>query len=123
VFMYFDQFRDAKLVVIDRKIERSTDQPFDNARLQAKDTMTIWADSESDLQYTYEPQYFNISVDGETLPAQYAGIPVAQKVSGEVPWDSSVWEYWDKNEKIMKIIIPYSDGDEGYFPRLTDIFR
>ena len=80
MFMYFDQFRDAKLVVIDRKIERSTDQPFDNARLQAKDTMTIWADSESDLQYTYEPQYFNISVDGETLPAQYAGIPVAQKV-------------------------------------------
>lgn len=123
VILDFDSFGDTKLVIIDRKIERSTDQTFDNARFQAKDTMTFWADRESNLQYNYEPQYFNITVDGETLPAQYAGVPIAQKVSGEVPWDSSVWDYWDKNEKEMKIIIPYTDGDDGYFPRLSDVFR
>jgi len=123
VILDFGSFSDDKLVIIDRKIERSTDQTFDNARFQAKDTMTFWADRESNLQYNYEPQYFNITVDGETLPAQYAGVPMAQKVSGEVPWDSSVWDYWDKNEKKMKIIIPYTDGDDGYFPRLSDVFR
>ena len=123
VILDFDSFRDAKLVIIDRKIERSMDQTVDNARFQAKDTMTFWADSESNLQYRYEPQYFNITVDGETMPAQYAGVPVAQKVSGEVPWDSSVWDYWDKNEKEMKVLIPRTHGDDGYFPRLTDIFR
>lgn len=119
----FDQFVDFKLVIIDRKLERSMDQTVDNARLQAKDTMTFWADSESNLQYRYEPQYFNITVDGETMSAQYAGVPVAQKVSGEVPWDSSVWDYWDKNEKKMKLYIPYTSGDSGYFPRLSDVFR
>jgi hypothetical protein len=123
VILDFDSFRDAKLVIIDRKIERSMDQTVDNARFQAKDTMTFWADSESNLQYRYEPQYFNITVNGETMPAQYAGVPVAQKVSGEVPWDSSVWDYWDKNEKEMKVLIPRTHGDDGYFPRLTDIFR
>lgn len=123
VIMYFDSFMDSKLVVIDRKLERSTDHMYDNARFQVKDTMTFWADSESNLHYSYEPQYFNITVDGETLPAQYAGVPVAQKVSGEVPWDSSVWDYWDKNEKKMKLIIPKTYGDGGYFPRLSDIFR
>jgi len=123
VILDFDSFRDAKLVIIDRKIERSMDQTVDNARFQAKDTMTFWADSESNLQYRYEPQYFNITVNGETMPAQYAGVPVAQKVSEEVPWDSSVWDYWDKNEKEMKVLIPRTHGDDGYFPRLTDIFR
>ena len=121
--MYFDQFRDAKLVIINRKIERSTNQAFNNAHFQAKDTMTFWANEESNLQYTYDPQYFNITVDGETMPAQYSGVPMAQKVSGEVPWDSSVWDYWDKNEKQMKVLIPRTYGDGGYFPRLTDIFR
>ena len=123
VILDFDPFGDAKLVVIDRKIERSVDHTYDNARFQVKDTMTFWADGESDLQYSYEPQYFNITVDGKTLPAQYAGVPMAQKVSGEVPWDSSVWNYWDKNDKKMKLLIPYTDGDEGYFPRLRDIFK
>jgi len=123
VILDFGSFRDYKLVIIDRKIERSTDQTFDNARFQAKDTMTFWADRESNLQYNYEPQYFNITVDGETISAQYAGVPMAQKVSGEVPWDSSVWDYWDKNEKEMKLHIPRTYGDNGYFPRLRDLFR
>lgn len=123
VIMYFDQFRDAKLVILDRQIERSTDHSFDGARFQVKDTMTFRANDQSNLQYNYEPQYFNITVDGQTISAQHAGVPVVQKVSGEVPWDSSVWDYWDKNEKIMKLIIPRTYGDEGYFPRLTDIFK
>lgn len=123
VILDFDPFGDSKLVIIDRKIERSVDHTYDNARFQAKGMMTFWADSESNLQYTYDPQYFNITVDGETVPAQYAGVPVEQKFNGEVTWDSSVWDYWDKNEKEMKLIIPYTDGDGGYFPRLSDLFR
>jgi hypothetical protein len=123
VILDLDSLGDTKLVIIDRKVERSGDNTFDNARFQAKDTMTFWANRESNLQYTYDPQYFNITVDGETLPAQYAGVPMAQKVSGEVPWDSSVWDYWDKNEKKMKIIIPHKSGDEGYFPRPSDVFK
>ena len=123
VILNFDSFRDDKWVIIDRKIERSIDQTFDNARFQAKDTMTFKANYESNLQYNYEPQYFNITVDGETFPVQYAGVAMAQKVNGEVPWDSSVWDYWDKNEKKMKLLIPYTYGDEGYFPRPSDVFR
>lgn len=123
VILDFDSFGDSKLVIIDRKIERSVNHTYDNARFQVKDIMTFWADGESELQYSYEPQYFNIIVDGETVAAQYAGIPMAQNVSGEVPWDSSIWDYWDKNEKKMKLIIPYTDGDSGYFPRLIDVFR
>lgn len=119
----FDQFADFKLVVIDRRIERSLDHIIDDTRLQAKDTMKVLANNQSNLQYTYEPQYFNITVDGETVPVQYGGVPAMQKFSGEVPWDSSVWDYWDKNEKKMKLYIPYTSGDSGYFPRLSDVFR
>lgn len=123
VILDFDSFMDSKLVIIDRKVERSLDHIIDDTRFQAKSMMIFWADSESNLQYTFDPQYFNITVDGETLPAQYGGVTVEQKVSGEVPWDSTVWDYWDKNEKEMKLIIPYTDGDDGYFPRLSDVFR
>ena len=119
----FDQFADFKLVVIDRRIERSLDHIIDDTRLQAKDTMKVLANNQSNLQYTYEPQYFNITVDGETVPVQYGGVPAMQKFSGEVPWDSSVWDYWDKNEKKMKLYIPYTSGDSGYFPRPSDVFR
>jgi hypothetical protein len=57
------------------------------------------------------------------VPVQYGGVPAMQKFSGEVPWDSSVWDYWDKNEKKMKLYIPYTSGDSGYFPRPSDVFR
>ena len=123
VILDFDPFMDIKLVIIDRKVERSLDHIIDDTRFQAKSMMTFCANIESNLQYTFDPQYFNITVDGETLPAQYGGVTVEQKVSGEVPWDSSVWDYWDKNEKEMKLIIPRTYGDDGYFPRLSDIFR
>jgi hypothetical protein len=123
VILDFDSFMDSKLVIIDRKVERSLDHIIDDTRFQAKSMMTFWADSESNLQYTFDPQYFNITVDGETVPVQYGGVPAMQKFSGEVPWDSSVWDYWDKNEKKMKLYIPYTSGDSGYFPRPSDVFR
>lgn len=90
---------DYKIININRKIERTVDHVHEGAHFQAKSTMTFKADNEEKLLYSYDPHYFKVIVDG------YAGTVPEQKVTGEVPWDTSIWEYWE-NEKVLEIVFP-----------------
>ncbi|MGJ4848973.1 hypothetical protein ACH6CV_01845 [Bacillota bacterium Meth-B3] len=98
--MDFTDVDDYKIIEIDRTIERSMDHAVEGATFQAKSTMTFKADNKEELLYTYDPQYFKVSIGGraKTIPEQ--------RVTGEVPWDSSIWDSWDKNDKELEIIFP-----------------
>lgn len=99
ISLNFDGIDDYKIIGIDRQIERSVNQVHDNVHVQAKSIMSFKADNKEELLYSYEPQYFNLTVDGFG-----AAIP-ENKVTGEVPWDESLWEYWE-NDKVLEFVLP-----------------
>ena len=95
----FTSSEDYKLIEINRQVERTLNHFYEGILYQAKSTMNFKADNEEKLLYSYEPHYFKLIADG------YTGTIPEQKVTGEVPWDSSIWEYWE-HEKVLEIILP-----------------
>lgn len=85
----FTNVDDYKNIEINRKIERTLDHVYEGIRYQAKSNMTFKTENEEKILYTYEPHYFRLISDG------YTGTLPENKVTGEIPWDSSIWESWD----------------------------
>lgn len=87
--MDFTGIDDYKEIEINRQIERTLDHFHEGVQWKAKSTMTFNAKNEEKLLFSYMPYYFNIIAGGQkgTIPEN--------KVTGEIPWDTSIWESWN----------------------------